>query len=89
MQKQYLVFLVKREESRDFDVFFWSFFGPFLVFGRERKKRREELGREQILEKCVSLSLIGAWAYCRAVGGHSRAASVKPPLIRLIFIFSF
>ena len=39
------------EESRDFDVFFGVFF--FLAFGRE-KKCREELGKEQILEKmCV------------------------------------
>ena len=34
---------------------FWAF---FLVFGREEKSR-EELGREQISEKCVS-SLSGA-----------------------------
>ena len=30
--EQYLVFLVKREESRSFDVFL----GVFLVFGREK-----------------------------------------------------
>ena len=34
------MFLVKREESRSFDVCF----GCFLVFGRE-KKRVEKLGR--------------------------------------------
>ena len=47
------MFLVKREESRDFDVFSGVFLGIFLVFGRE-KKCREELGREKISEKmCV------------------------------------
>ena len=61
MEKQYLVFLVKREESRDFDVFFGVFLGLFLVFRRERK-RREELGREQISKKkCVSPGLGCAW----------------------------
>ena len=33
------MFLVKREELKDFDVifFFWVFFGSFFVFGREEK----------------------------------------------------
>ena len=57
MQKQYPVFLVKRKELRDFDMFFGLFVCVCVcvcVFGRE-KKRREELGREQILEKmCVA-----------------------------------
>ena len=52
------MFLVKREESRDFDVFFWCVFGLFLVFGIE-KKRREKLGREKISEKRVPPSLMG------------------------------
>ena len=43
------MFLVKREESRSFDVFF----GCFLVFGRE-KKYVERLGKRQISEKSVS-----------------------------------
>ena len=38
---------------------FWAF---FLVFGREEKSR-EELGREQISEKCGSPGLMGAWGY--------------------------
>ena len=42
------MFLVKREESRDFNVFF----GCFLVFGRE-KKRKDQWGKRQVLEKCV------------------------------------
>ena len=51
------MFLVKREESRDFDVFFGVFLGIFLVFGRE-KKCREELDREKISEKmCVPWSV--------------------------------
>ena len=43
------MFLVKREESRSFDVYF----GCFLVFGRE-KKSVERLGKRQILEISVS-----------------------------------
>ena len=58
MQKQYLVFLVKRKESRDFDVFFGVFLGVFWCLG-ERKKQREQLGKRQISDKCVS-SLSGA-----------------------------
>ena len=56
------MFLVKKEESRDFDVFSGVFLGFFLVFGREEKSR-EELGREQISEKCGSPGLMGAWGY--------------------------
>ena len=41
------MFLVKREESRDFDVFFGVFLDIFLVFGRD-KKYKEELGREKV-----------------------------------------
>ena len=44
------MFLVKREESRNFDVCF----GCFLVFRRE-KKCVERLGKRQISEKSVSL----------------------------------
>ena len=52
VQKQNLVFLVRKEESRDFDV-----------FGREGK-RREELGKEKISkEMCVPLGLMGVWGY--------------------------
>ena len=43
------MFLVKREESRSFDVCF----GCFLVFGRE-KKSVERLDKRRILEKSVS-----------------------------------
>ena len=32
--------LVKREESRDFDVFFGCFVCVFLVFGREQKFKK-------------------------------------------------
>ena len=44
-----LCFLVKREESRNFD----ECFECFLVFGRE-KKCVERLGKRRILEKSVS-----------------------------------
>ena len=58
VQKQNLVFLVRKEESRDFDVFL-----GFFVFGREGK-RREELGKEKISkEMCVPLGLMGVWGY--------------------------
>ena len=40
------------QESRNFDVFFEVFLGVFLVFGRE-KKRRDRLGKREILEKCM------------------------------------
>ena len=53
VQEQYLVFLVKREESRNFYVFFGFFFFFFWVFVRE-KKRRETLGRRENFKKmCV------------------------------------
>ena len=49
--------MVKRKESRDFDVFL----GVFLVFGRERKCR-EKLGRRENFRKmCVSIwGVLGA-----------------------------
>ena len=40
-------FLVKREESRNFDVCF----GCFLVFGREKNKCVERLGKMRISRK--------------------------------------
>ena len=46
VQEQYLVSLVRKEESRSFNVCY----GCFLVFGREQK-RVERLGRRQTLEK--------------------------------------
>ena len=49
---------MKREESRDFDVFL----GIFLVFGRE-EKRVKRLGRRQISEKVCSPWFRGAWGY--------------------------
>ena len=42
--------MVKRKESRDFDVFL----GVFLVFGRERKCR-EKLGRRENFRKMCLL----------------------------------
>ena len=38
VQKQYLVFLVKKEESRDFDVFFGVFLGFFFGVWKRGKK---------------------------------------------------
>ena len=69
VKKQYPMFLVKREESRDFDVFFqvffrfsFFFFSFFLDFGRE-KKCLERLGSKQTSEKMSFASLRGAWGY--------------------------
>ena len=41
------VFLVKREESRSFDVFFFFFFGCDFGVWKGEKKCEEKLGREQ------------------------------------------
>ena len=72
---------------------FWVF---FLVFGREKKKCREQLGRKKILEKCV-FSLSGAClglfiassekierGHCKAASSLSMAAGLNHPLIGLI-----
>ena len=68
------MFLVKREESRSFDVCF----GCFLVFGRD-KKHREELGREKILEKCVSLWFDGCLRLFIALGAFFEAVAIQGP----------
>ena len=79
------MFLVKREESRDFDVFF----GVFLVFGRERK-RREKLGQRENFRKMCALPIRGlpgaiySLGHENRGGGLSMAASLNPPMIGLI-----
>ena len=45
------MFLVKREESRNFDMFFGGVLCVFWCL-EERKKRVEKLGSKQISEKC-------------------------------------
>ena len=68
----------------------------FLVFGREKKKHRKQLGKRKISEKCV----LPVWgvpraiyspkhenrggSHCKAAGGLSMAAGLNPPLIGLI-----
>jgi len=69
--------LVEMKESRNFDVFF----GVFLVFGRERK-RREKLGqRENFRGKKKVSSLFGAClGLFIALGAKIEAtAIVRPP----------
>ena len=64
------------EESRDFDVFFGVFFFWHL---EEKKKCREELGKEQILEKmCVPWSN-GCLGLFIALGVFFKAASIVGP----------
>ena len=59
------------QESRNFDVFF----GVFLVFGGE-KKRRKRLGRREILEICLS-SLSGVClGLFIAAGAKIKAAAI-------------
>ena len=49
------MFLGKREESRDFDVFFffWSVFGLFLVVGKGKNIERNWI-EKKFQKKCVS-----------------------------------
>ena len=54
--------LVKREESRGFDVFFGCFVCVFWCL--EEKKRVEKPGREQEIRKMsFSFGLKSAWGY--------------------------
>ena len=57
------MFLVKREESRNFDVFFRGVLCVFWCL-EERKKCVEKLGSKQISEKCgLPLSEGGVLGY--------------------------
>ena len=100
VQKQYLVFLVKRKDQETL-MCFWSVFRYFLVFGRE-KTQREKLGiRENFKKMCLLLGLMGAWGYLqpcvrilrrRPLKGHQpQKVSDRVDLDSLgqIFIFNF
>jgi len=64
------VSLVRREESRSFDVYF----GCFLVFGKE-KKRVEKLGSNQFPKKKKKSPpcLWGAWGYTQKSNGQIKS----------------
>ena len=90
VQKQYLVFLVKREESRDV-FFFWSVFGILLLllllFGREKKTQRGTRQRVNFIKKCMSPQSDGCLRLFIALSAFFEVAFFaffKPPLIRLI-----
>ena len=101
VQKQYLVFLVKREESRGFDVFFGVFFGCFFRCLEERKNVERNWAESKFQKKCVSLGLMGAQGYLQPQSCFSRqrplqgcgpqTTSDRDDLDTLgqIFIFSF
>ena len=46
------MFLVKREELRNLDVFYRDYLCVFLVLGRDKKNHVEKLVNKQISEKC-------------------------------------
>ena len=56
------MFLVKREESRSFDVFLGHFFVCFLCLG-EGKNVLKNQAKSKIQQKMVSPGLKGAWAF--------------------------
>ena len=71
MQKQYLVFLVKREESRDLDVFFWSVFGCL--------EERKNVEWNWTKKKCASSLSDGCWGLFIAPSAKFEAAALKGP----------
>ena len=73
------MFLVKREESRNFDVFFWCFV-CFFVFKKEKKHVKITRQRAQLRKWMVFLCLKGAWAFY----SPSANFNLKLPLIGLI-----
>ena len=83
VKKQYLVFLVKKEESRDFDIFFGVFFG---VWGREKTQR--EVGQKVNFRKNVFPPCLGhTRGYLQPRARKSRQRPLKGlnnHLIRLI-----
>ena len=55
VQEHYLVLLVKMQESRSFDMFFFGvFFGCLFGIWKREKKHVERLGRRKILGKKMS-----------------------------------
>ena len=79
VQKQYLVFLVKREKSRDFDVFFWSVFWCL----EERKSVERCWAEGPISEKCFSSWLGALYSPGREFQGESpwRFSGLKRSII--------
>ena len=69
------MFLAKREESRNFDVCF----GCFLVFGREKNKCVERLGKMRISKKSVSSLSVGCLGLFIALGAFFEAATLQGP----------
>ena len=70
------------QESRNYNVFFGVFLGGF--FRVWKREKNVEMGRTEILEKCLS-SLSGNSPRHENQGvGHCKAAGLNPPLIRLI-----
>ena len=86
VQKQYLVFLVEREESRDIDVFL----GLFWCIEERKKKMQTEAGQKRNFRKNVSSLVCGVpgaiYSPERENQGssHSRATDPKWFLIQLI-----
>ena len=82
------MFLVKREESRNFDVFFGGVLCVFWCL-EERKKCVENLGSKQISKKCGLSLVFGVFEaiYSPSTNFETtalRAANLQPPLIGLI-----
>ena len=50
------MFLVKREELRNLDVFYRDYLCVFLVLGRDKKNHVEKLVNKQISEKFIALA---------------------------------
>ena len=74
-QKQYLVFLVKRKESRDFDLFFFFFIVFMVVFLGvwKRENTQKGIGQTKYFKKNVCpLDLMGAWGYLQPQARFSR-----------------
>ena len=50
------MFLVKKEELRNLDVFYRDYLCVFLELGRDKKKHVEKLVNKQISEKFIALA---------------------------------
>ena len=72
------MFFVKREESRNFDVFF----GYFLVFKREKKMCREAWQKENFKKMWSLFSLRGAWAIYSPSTLYKAMALIGPPALK-------
>ena len=80
------MFLVKREESRNFDVFF----GYFLVFKREKKKMCREAWQKANFKKMWSFfGLRGAWAIYSPSTLYKAMALVGLPALKGLKMCSY